>query len=71
MLRHEANDYLCCFQVKKAQLEQVFDEDEQRWANFLQQVKSESEQQQAKLKALLSRQKTELSSFLQEGLVMQ
>ena len=35
VLRHEANDYLCCFQVKKAQLEEVFDEDEQRWANYL------------------------------------
>ena len=41
-LRHEANDYLCCFvEVNRAQLKEVFDEDSERWASYLKQIQEE------------------------------
>ena len=56
--------------MDRSQLEELFEEDAERWAKQMQQVKEESSMQQERLKSLLARQKTELSTFLNEGLVM-
>ena len=48
----------------------MFAEDEELWDKQLQQVRKESFDQQERLKDLLGRQKSELSTFLHEGLVM-
>jgi len=31
VLRHEASEYLSCFQVRKARLQEIFGEDSDRW----------------------------------------